>query len=112
MQERRKATRFPVEARIVLSNLTGITRDVSGLGVLFESALPLSVGESVEFTLALPESVDIRCRGRVVRVRSEGDVFAIGATIEAYRVERGSGDTHHILEQLELHHPNGWEWGE
>jgi hypothetical protein len=61
--------------------------------VLFNSELPLELGESIEYVITLPKApgtrvdVKLRCMGKVVR-RVQDDGFA--ATLERYEFIRGS----------------------
>jgi hypothetical protein len=115
-EERRRARRYPVVMRIDFDTGGGVTQDVSGLGVLFHTDVELDKGEQVDFSLVLPLSA-IRCRGRVVRVTSEGDMWAVAATIDRCLLpeetsEDPSGTRHRLIGDLRTYHPEGWEWGE
>ncbi len=66
------------------------TRDVSARGVYFLLDAGLEEGSSFEFTLTLPaeitltESVQVRCRARVVRVQVDANKVGVAALIEQY----------------------------
>ncbi|HTO95561.1 MAG TPA: PilZ domain-containing protein [Myxococcales bacterium] len=94
-QERRNARRFSLSLPLALEAAgqparATETRDVSARGVYFLLDSGLQEGVSFEFTLTLPpemtmtESVQVRCRARVVRVRSEDDKVGVAAVIEQY----------------------------
>lgn len=114
MHERRRAARHALEARVQLDRGPGLTRDISGVGVLFETPVELEAGEEIEFTVAIPDAADVRCRGRVVRVSAtNSDRHLVAATIEGYAVEGTATDpSHAVLRDLSMHQPQGWEWGE
>lgn len=112
MDERRRAERLPVTIGIQLKNGTGITRDVSGLGVYFTAAFPFERNEEIDFLLVIPEAVNVRCRGRVVRVDydRESMQYGVAVTIDDYDVadedqERPTSEPHIVLEELRKHHP-------
>ncbi|HVT01830.1 MAG TPA: PilZ domain-containing protein [Thermoanaerobaculia bacterium] len=117
-EERRKARRLPVEMRIELESGSGLTRDVSGLGVLFTSESRLDLEDEIDFTLRVPVGASVKCRGRVVRVIEETPLrFAIGATIDRCLLpEESTGDpsspSEVFLKEMRQHHPEAWEWGE
>lgn len=66
------------------------TRDVSARGVYFLLDSRLAQGDSFEFTLTLPpevtmtESIEVRCRARVLRVQNEDGKVGVAAVIERY----------------------------
>lgn len=116
-QERRRAKRYPIAVRIDLPSGGGTTQDISGLGVRFATDLPMEIEDEIDFTLSMPGSCDIRCRGRIVRVDSENGKFIVGATIDRYLLPEEAAGTlefscHPILYELRAHNPEGWEWGE
>jgi len=97
---RRFALRLPVS---VTYNENGVqekpaqTRDVSARGICFLVESAISAGSPIEFTLTLPpeitltESIQVRCKGKVVRVEDgvgEGKV-AVAAVIEEYEFLSG-----------------------
>jgi len=90
---RRFALKLPVSIRCNnghVEEVTAETRDVSAQGVFFYAGSLLSEGTKVEFTLTLPpeitltESVRVRCRGRVVRIKQEPPRVGVAAIIEQY----------------------------
>ena len=75
--EQRHSLRIPLELRIwgaAGPEHRAESIDLSGRGVLLETALPLEVGSTVELRLKLPEEItgqpttEWRCRGCVVRI--------------------------------------------
>ena len=112
MDERRRAERLPLMIPIELKNGTGITRDVSGLGVSFTAAVPFERDQQIDFLLAIPDAVHVRCHGRVVRVNYEREAmqYAIAVTIDDYDVDDADQDIaasqpHIVLRELRKHHP-------
>ena len=90
---RRFALKLPVSIRCNNGHVEEVaaeTRDVSAQGVFFYAGSLLSEGTKVEFTLTLPpeitltESIRVRCRGRVVRIRQEPPRVGVAAIIEQY----------------------------
>jgi polyphosphate kinase len=113
MDERRRAERLALTIPIELKNGRGITRDVSGLGVSFTAAVPFERDEQVDFLLAIPDAIHVRCRGRVVRVSYEREAmqYAIAVTIEDYDVDDADQELtatqpHIVLRELRKHHPS------
>ena len=97
--ERRRSTRYPLRLPIQVAllhergnQLQGQTRDLSSVGVLFQTPEPLEVGSPVEYTIDLMSnsSLQLRCRGRVVRTGSEGAGVPrlLAATLEQYEFVR------------------------
>jgi len=68
------------------------TRDVSARGISFFVDSSVTPGAAIEFTLTLPpeitltESIQVRCKGKVVRVddNSPDGKVAVAAVIEEY----------------------------
>ncbi len=96
--EQRRAQRFDLRLpfELVRSGTRalsehGETRNLSSVGVLFQSQATLKIGEPVEYLITLPtpsqpaDSVQIRCRGKVVRSARKTE-FA--ATLERYEFQR------------------------
>lgn len=97
MHEQRKHQRFDLKLPIELIHHgtghqpTGETKNVSSSGVLFTSAVPVEVGESIEYMILFPKvpgtraEVRLRCVGKVLRNEPE-TMFA--ATLERYEFQR------------------------
>lgn len=93
-EERRRAERYPIVVPIELKNGTGVTRDVSGMGVYFSAAFPFERGEEIDFLLKVPDSVAVRCRGRVVRVDFDRESmrYGVAVTIDDFDVDDADQD--------------------
>ena len=97
MIEQRKHQRFDLKLPFQIlrsedgSGTEGETKNVSSSGVLFQSALPLPVGDSIEYFITLPKipgnklEVRLRCVGRVVRESGES---SFAATLDRYEFLR------------------------
>jgi putative transposase len=109
MQERRRAERFPITIPVELKGGSGITRDVSGLGVSFRAPFPFERDEEVEFLLRIPGSVHVQCRGRVVRVSHDREsmMYDVGMTIDDYDVDdadqQDTKEAHIVVRELRKH---------
>jgi len=98
-QDKRATRRFALRLPLSVNyNETGSaqksaqTRDVSARGICFYVDSSVTPGAAIEFTLTLPpeitltESIQVRCKGKVVRVddsKPDGKV-AVAAVIEEY----------------------------
>lgn len=97
MQEQRKNQRFDLQLPFELirpgesSHPRGETRNVSSSGVLFSSAVPVEIGEAIEYLIIFPKvpgtraEVRLRCVGKVVR---NGVETTFAATLERYEFMR------------------------
>lgn len=97
MIEQRKNQRFdlrlPFEVIRTGANPTpaGETKNVSSSGVLFTSAIPVEIGEPIEYLITFPKApgsavdVRIRCVGKVLRGDPE---LTFAATLERYEFVR------------------------
>jgi len=96
--EQRKAQRFDLRLPFELVRggarplaQAGETRNLSSVGVLFESEAHLRIGEPVEYVITLPTApapgapVRIHCLGKVVRFSNSTE---IAATLERYEFVR------------------------
>lgn len=96
MMDQRLKTRFelhlPFEIHHVpgRTKVTGLTRNVSSAGVLFDSSAPVGIGEKIQYSFKLPNppgvhaDVRVHCMGKVLR--AEANEFA--ASIDAYEIVR------------------------
>ncbi len=90
--ERRQAPRFFAALPVELEGGTGITRDISRFGVLFETNVSSSVGAPISFNLLL-EHVDpggllrLNCHGQIVRVERDRGKLCVAAAITSYGLE-------------------------
>jgi hypothetical protein len=97
--EQRKARRFELRLPFELVRSgskplseVGETRNLSSVGVLFQSDASLRIGEPVEYMITLPAppkkgevGVRIHCLGKVVRFAKKTEV---AATLERYEFVR------------------------
>ncbi|HUK26400.1 MAG TPA: PilZ domain-containing protein [Terriglobales bacterium] len=92
---RRFALRLPVSVNYSENGAAdkgAQTRDVSARGICFYMDSSVRQGASIEFTLTLPpeitltETIQVRCKGRVVRVdeSSPQGKVAVAAVIDEY----------------------------
>lgn len=109
-EDRRRAERLPVTIPIELNGRTGVTRDVSGLGVYFRAAFPFEQSEELEFLLRIPDAIHVRCWGRIVRVDFDREAMSYGVavTIDDYDIsdadQEDTAQPHIILRELRRHH--------
>ena len=96
--EQRKAQRFDLRLPFELVrngsealSEHGETRNLSSVGVLFQSGASLRIGDAVEYMITLPAQpndgigVRLRCLGKIVRHGSKAEV---AATLERYEFIR------------------------
>ena len=89
LPDRRQARRYHVVVPVELDTGTGVTRDVSEVGVLFETTTVMHLGEVIEFALLLGQfdpagSYRVRCSGEVVRVGERDNVYAVAVQLHSY----------------------------
>lgn len=95
--ERRAAQRFSFQIPVTLRlggevECRGITQDVSARGAFILTDTQVAPAGSVEFTLVLPpeitltESMQVRCRGKALRVDGPGlgAKFGVAVMVEHY----------------------------
>lgn len=99
ISELRGAVRFPlhlpVEVKAEGAQIQAETDNISAGGMLFHIDSDLSIGSTLEFTIAMPAEVlgapaDVLVSGtgRVVRCDAEGGKKAVAAVIDEYRFQR------------------------
>ena len=71
--ERRFAPRYALAAPVRFEGGTGVTLDLSAIGVCFETEAPFEVGRPLGLLVSIDRAVsggqvDLRCRGQVCRV--------------------------------------------
>lgn len=99
IEELRAAVRFPLKLPVAIKSQTNQhqaeTGDISSGGVLFYVDADLTVGSTIEFSIAMPaqilgtgDDVHVQCVGRVVRSFAEEGRKAIAAVIDEYKFER------------------------
>ena len=96
--ERRTSRRFNMSLglKVRLDGPSGVieqparTRDVGFRGLYFVTQSEYEIGSEIEFILTLPKEVtqagdvNIRCRGRVLRVEPSDESHGVAARIERY----------------------------
>ncbi|MEO8026707.1 MAG: PilZ domain-containing protein [Bryobacteraceae bacterium] len=112
MTEQRKSQRFNLKFPLELVrvgaaalNTRGETRNLSSNGVLFTTTTGISIGESIEYQISLPQDVRLKCVGKVVR-SDRDDMFA--ATLERYEFQRQSARMAPMLTDVQTALPKGW----
>ncbi len=92
----RCAVRFPLALPVAVDRngdwKPAVTRNISASGVLFETDLPIPVGESITFFMRMPgailgtsQDVLVYCHGRVVRCSISHTLPQVAATIDDYQ---------------------------
>jgi len=87
--DRRRARRYHVVVPVDLDHGPGVTRDVSEIGVLFETTIAPRLGDVIEFALLLGEfdpggSYRVRCSGEVVRIEEVRNAYAVAVQLHSY----------------------------
>lgn len=82
---------FPVE----IEPAGGVTIDMSSSGIAFESTHPYQPGDEISLRILLSRpgsgpTLELRCRGRVVRVEPGEEKARVAATVEWIDDESGS----------------------
>ena len=85
--ERRETKRHQIEVPVHFGSGTGTSRDISFTGIYFTTKEVLEAGESLklnfELDYAIPGiSLQLDCKGRVVRVEKLGNIFGVAAKID------------------------------
>ncbi len=98
-----------MELRIEFDSGSGLSRDVSGLGVYFETAsADFQAGDQISFSMVIPEAVNIDCRGEVIRVDElRPGNFGVACTIDTFDVAEDPSDiesAHIVIRELKRHH--------
>jgi len=108
MDDRRRAERFPLTLPIELGHTHSVTHDFSGMGVFFTSDEPFEVDSEIDFLLRVPDAVNVRCKGRIVRVNHMGGRYGVAATIDEFTLDDSPGgkrdDAHIVIHELRRHH--------
>ncbi len=87
--DRRQARRYQVVVPVEFDTGTGVTRDVSEIGVLFETTTAMRLGDVIEFALLLGQfdprgDYRVRCSGEVVRVEETSNAYAVAVQLHSY----------------------------
>ncbi len=89
--ERRRMPRYPVSLAVETEQGKGLTRDISALGIYFETEERYSAGAPIRFTLVLeysePGPLHLSCVGEVLRVDAHGDRFGVAASITSQSIK-------------------------
>lgn len=83
LHERRMMTRYCIDAAIQIGDDTGYTINLSGNGVLFESARSFEPGEQVALVFPFEHAASgpvVTCDAHVIRVEPRGNAFCVAAT--------------------------------
>jgi hypothetical protein len=102
--EQRKTRRFKLQLPLAITRtgaervtFGGLTKNISSSGVLFTSEREPDLGGPIEYIITLnndgPQSVNLRCMGKVVRadrmpISDEPPAYQIAATLERYEFVR------------------------
>lgn len=83
----RRAQRFRATFPVEIEPAGGLTIDMSSTGIAFESSHPYEAGDEITLRVLLGRpgsktALELRCRGRVVRVETGEDKARIAATVE------------------------------
>lgn len=77
----------------------------------FWAAFPFESDEEIDFLLVVPESINVRCRGRVVRASYDREAmqYGVAVTIDDFDVEDeeqalATEHPHIVLHELRKHH--------
>jgi PilZ domain len=81
-EERRRGERFKL-ALLQLKNGTGITRDISTSGILFETENPYSIGGTIRLSLHF-EHETLQCEAQVVRVEPRNGQVGVAVELMSY----------------------------
>jgi PilZ domain len=87
MDQHRRSERFRASFPVEIEPEGGVTLDMSGSGIAFDTTHEYHVGDELTVRIILgrrasPDSLDLRCRGRVVRVEKSERGFRVGASVE------------------------------
>jgi hypothetical protein len=110
--EQRRTRRFKLQLPLSITRsgtervtLAGFTKNISSSGVLFTAEREPDIGGPIEYVITLnhegPQSVNLRCMGKVVRSdrldprAADGhEAFQVAATLERYEFVREHSGFH------------------
>jgi hypothetical protein len=110
--EQRRTRRFQLQLPLSITRagaesvtLPGVTRNISSSGVLFTTEREPDLGGPIEYVIVLnrdgPQSVSLRCMGKVLRAdpigispNTDATNYQIAATLERYEFVRGRSAAH------------------
>ncbi|MGR8997500.1 MAG: PilZ domain-containing protein [Gammaproteobacteria bacterium] len=88
-RERRTSTRYPVALSVEFENGSGYTVDMSTSGALIKTSQPFLSGDVITFWVLQSNQHDcvtrLYCKGVVVRVEQDGEVWMLGVNMEVVR---------------------------
>jgi PilZ domain len=88
-REKRASTRYPVALSVEFENGSGWTVDMSTSGALIKTSQPFLFGEAIDFSVLQSNQHDcatrLYCKGLVVRVEQDGEVWRLGVNMEVVR---------------------------
>ncbi len=90
IQERRRLPRYRLGTDITVDDVNGCTLDLSGNGILFETARPFTAGDRVAVVVPLAHAgpaTYVTCHAQVMRVERRGEVFAVAVMYELVAVD-------------------------
>ena len=82
-EERRRGQRFKLTLGVQLNDGTGIIRDMSTSGILFETVSAYSIGDTIRLFLNF-EHETLQCDARVVRVEPRNGQFGVAVEPKSY----------------------------
>jgi hypothetical protein len=97
--EQRRTRRFKLQLPLSITRtgadrvtLVGFTRNISSSGVLFTTEREPDLGGPIEYIITLnhegPQTVNLRCIGKVLRSERMDTTYQIAATLERYEFVR------------------------
>ena len=97
--EQRRTRRFKLQLPLSITRsgadrvtFVGFTRNISSSGVLFTTEREPDLGGPIEYIITLnhegPQTVNLRCIGKVLRSERMDTTFQIAATLERYEFVR------------------------
>ncbi|MDP2969767.1 MAG: PilZ domain-containing protein [Deltaproteobacteria bacterium] len=90
--ERRQALRFPITLPVDLERGTGITRNISTSGVLFETDQVFPTGALIQLTVLMEPTCPgtpacLHCQGQIVRAEQHEEKMGVAVAFTSYRFE-------------------------
>lgn|SRR5262245_2351171 len=96
--EQRRTRRFKLQLPLSITRSgaervtsAGLTRNISSSGVLFTTEREPDLGVPIEYIITLhdgPQTVNLRCIGKVLRAERMDAAYQIAATLERYEFVR------------------------
>lgn len=95
--QRREAQRIQTQLPVIVGERVGCTYDVSATGMCIELGETQQVGSTMEFWVSLDTpggSLQISCKGEVVRVENAGKLHKIAVRILSQEIVNLEDSTH------------------